>query len=337
MAHRGITWLTRGRWSVLVCACVLFSTLQKGFTLRGIETSDPNYIWPRKMWKHGPPSGSFHGMMGLAKRNRSDIPHSCNEILWDTHISGSLDSRIHKNESSKIELKGIFVSIFNSYGTPLGFGEHLFIMSFLQVLNWKVSWHNWRWTLSQLSGQPLNPWRKRYWLNGSRLNGDEYRSWKFREVDEAHVSGNMLGCMTLFILYSNNKSRPEFVFVGKNMRNMNACVLFGVPKMRADLLIFFSMSLCRCFPTVSHWNKIGHFLAIIFERSTVACELRLCRDEPAHLHSSSLTPWPLGVAGTFRVSAKSLWCYSVFYPWVRLDRTRPARYFQWRIIGVEWY
>ncbi len=100
----------------------------------------------------------------------------------------------------------------------------------------------------------------------------------------------------------------------------------------ADLLIFFSMSLCRCFPTVLHWNKNWHFLAIIFQRSTVACELRLCRDEPAHLHSSSLTPWPLGVAGTFRVSAKSLWCYFVFSH--EYDLTAPDL---WRIIRVECY
>ena len=160
MAHRGITWLTRGRWSVLVCACVLFSTSQRGFTLRGIETSDPNYIWPRKMWKHGPPSGSFHGMMGLAKRNRSDIPRSCNEILWDTHISGSLDSRIHKNRSLKIELKGIsdICIYFQQLWGPIaeGFGAHSFIMSFFQVLNWKVSWHNWRWTsVGWTTTQPL--------------------------------------------------------------------------------------------------------------------------------------------------------------------------------------
>ena len=63
-----------------------------------------------------------------------------------------------------------------------GFGAHSFTNSLFQVLNWKVSWHKWRWTLSQLSGlcfpsftrhPSLNPFRKRYWLNGSRLKSDE--------------------------------------------------------------------------------------------------------------------------------------------------------------------
>lgn len=52
-----------------------------------------------------------------------------------------------------------------------GFGAHSFTNSLFQVLNWKVSWHKWRWTLSQLSGlcfpsftrhPSLNPFRKRY-------------------------------------------------------------------------------------------------------------------------------------------------------------------------------